>query len=111
MFRKVLILGLCLVSSYSYSAAGQWSPYAKVSNIFIEGNDTAHVATLTFEPNIPDSYKNSSCLSNYITIDLSTEKGKSMYSLILAARMSDKKVRVSLPSCRGSRPLVHQLNM
>lgn len=111
MLKIVFIASLFLISNAAYSAAGDWSPYSKISNIFIEGNDTVAIATITFATNIPDSYKNNDCLSNYITIDLSNEKGKSMYSLILAARLADKEVRVTLPFCSGPRPLVHQLNL
>jgi len=111
VLRNIFITILFLVSSYTYSAAGSWSPYSKISNIFIEGSDTVAVATLTFETNIPDSYKNPSCLSNYITIDLSNDKGRAMYSLVLAARLADKEIRVTLPFCSGPRPLVHQLNL
>ena len=111
MLKNIFITSLLFISSYSYSAAGSWSPYSKISNIFIEGSDTVAVATITFATNIPDSYKNPSCLSNYITVDLSNEKGKAMYSHILAEELVDKEVRVTFPFCSAPRPLVHQLNL
>jgi len=113
MIKKASIYSLLLISTNCFAGAntGQFSAYTKIKNLFIEGSDISPVATLKFETNIPDAYKNDNCLSQYITIDLSTEKGKSMYSLALAAKMADKKIRVTLPFCSGTRPLVHSINL
>jgi len=111
MFKSISICIIFFISTKCIAAAGDFSPYTKISYLFIEGSDAAPVATLKFASNIPDSYKNENCLSQYITINLTTEKGKAMYALALAARMADKEIRVTLPLCSGSRPLVHAMNL
>ena len=111
MFKHIFTIALLFMSANAFSAAGDWTPKSKISNIDIEGNDIEHVATITFENAVPESYMNDACRSNYITVNLASEKGKSMYSLILAARLADKEVKVTLANCQGPRPLVGQINL
>ncbi len=113
MLKKISTYSLLFISTTCLAGteAGQFSSYTKIKQLFIEGSETSPVATLKFETNIPDTHKNDECLSHYITIDISTEKGKSMYALALAARMADKEVRVTLPFCSGTRPLVNAINL
>jgi len=113
MFKSISTSILLLISIKSIAAPGDFSPYSKISYLFIEGSDDAPVATLKFATNIPDSFKKDNCPSQYITIDISTDKGKAMYALALAARMADKEIRVTLPFCSasGTRPLVNAINL
>ncbi|MCL1127817.1 hypothetical protein [Shewanella surugensis] len=113
MLKKIPIYSLLLMSTNCFAGAdaGQFSSYTKIQQLFIEGSETSPVATLKFETSIPDTHKNDDCLSQYITIDLSTEKGKSMYALALSARMAEKEIRVTLPFCSGTRPLVNSINL
>ena len=62
-------------------------------------------------PSVSKLIDTSKILSDITNIDLSTEKGKSMYALALAARMADKEIRVTLPFCSGKRPLVNTINL
>lgn len=111
MFKKIFSLSLILISTCSHSSPGSFTPFAKLSSVIIEGSDEAPVATIRFEGGIDSSYKNEACQSEHITVDISSEKGKSMYSMILSARMAGKEIRVTLPFCSGNRPLVNSVSL
>lgn len=80
----------------------------KISEIFIEGPDTGK-ALIVIEGGVPSAYIPPECNSgsdaSYNTVYLNTEKGRSIYSLALAAYMGGKPVKLAL-SCTANRPLI-----
>lgn len=110
--KKILFV-LCVfgVSFQSYSAPGGWAPtYQNISEIIIEGNELDGKAFIVIEGGVPSDYIPPECNSPYNTVNLTSEKGRGILSLALAAYMGGKPVRVAL-SCAGSRPLVTNIRM
>jgi hypothetical protein len=110
---SILIAFITTILSFPLHAnPGAWMPEAKkIAEIVVEGGDSG-VALILIEGGVPLAYIPPECSSgssgNYNTIYLNTDKGRSMYSLALAAYMGGKSVRLSL-SCTDARPLITRI--
>lgn len=106
IYLGVVLLGL----TFSVTAnPGSWMPTAKkISEIIVEGGDGGQAA-IVIEGGVPATHLPEECRDGgngtYNTIYLNTDKGKSIYSLALAAYLAGKPVKLAL-ACTGSRPLI-----
>lgn len=108
MFKKILITCLTVFSVQVFSDG--WMPTAKtIKEIIIEGSETSGTALIVIEGGVPADNIPSECNSAYNTVDLTTEKGRAILSIALAARISDKPVRLALTTCKGTRPLISHI--
>ena len=90
------------MTKFSCANPGSWIPASqKISTIIIENGK----ALIVLEGGIPSTYIPPECNSPYNQADLSTEHGKGIYSMALAAQLAGKKVSMAL-SCSGSRPFI-----
>lgn len=107
------ILGMLIVTfsmSSLAAAPGEWIPSTKIKNLFVEGSDESPVAVLTLNA-AHDEYKPEACQSAYITFSLVSEKGKSLYSAVLAAKLAEKNVSFTMQSCSGNRPIASRIRI
>lgn len=102
---KYLILLISLLSTLSHANPGAWTPnYQKISEIFIEGSETEGRALIVLEGGVPSSHIPPECNNKYNTVFLNNNKGRSIYSMTLAAYMSGKAIKVAL-TCTSTSPL------
>ncbi len=108
---KYLFLSIICLPMYCFSNPGSWTPsYQKIANILVEGGNTGSSALIVIEGGVPSTHIPSACNSGYNTADLTTEHGRSIYTLALAAYMSGKPVKMAL-ACAGSRPFITHLKI
>lgn len=108
--REILALVLLMVlyaPNHVMSVPGDWTgSYYKISSLIVEKPNMA--ALLEIEGGLPSGLALTECDSQlrFLVIDLSSEIGKSIYSLALSARIADKPILLALGACSGSRPEV-----
>ena len=111
MFKKTIILIFLFVSMQAYSVPGGWMPTKqKIAEIIVEGNELDGKALIIIEGGVPSDFIPSECNSPYNTVNLTSEKGRAILSIALAAYMSGKPVALAL-SCIGPRPLITNIRM
>ena len=110
--RVVVSVFAAMLSMQALSGSpGTWAPSKTIGQLFIEGDDTNPRLTILTSSNIDPSYMPSDCQSTYLNVNLNTEKGKSLYSMLLAAKMANKMVAFVFTSCTGSRPNIHMMRL
>ena len=109
--KKIFILiFLSFCSDIVFSAApGTWTPASEISHIFIEGGDDNPILTIVLANDPSDDYKPALCKSHYLNADLSSDKGKSLYSLVLASKLSGKSLSFTFSECYADRPKINQV--
>lgn len=111
---KFIVLLLTAFPVLLHANPGSWTPvYQNISEIFIEGSESEGSALIVLEGGVPSSHIPSDCNSKYNTVFLSNDKGRSIYSMALAAYMSGKTIKVALActSSRPSRPLITNIRL
>jgi hypothetical protein len=112
MKNLIVIFSLCLFSLMSLAdvSPGQWTGFSTINNLFIEGSDEDPMVIVELD-SIDDGYKPDNCKSRYITFHFNTAKGKSLYSMILASKLSGKSISFALINCHNDRPLVSAIRL
>jgi hypothetical protein len=82
----------------------------KIAEIIVGGNESDGKALIIIEGSVPPDFIPSECNSPYNTVNLTSEKGRAILSIALAAYMSGKPVALAL-SCIGARPLITNIRM
>lgn len=92
---------------FSASNSGEWMTTGKsISEIIIEGANRAAVVVLA-DGGVPSNFLPDGCNSSpYNVVALDSGSGKEIYSLLLAAHLAGKSVRLVLSGCTGSRPVI-----
>lgn len=106
--RPLLMASLIFFSGYISATPGDWMPEAKIiESIIVHPGPVNAEALIVIEGGVPASHIPSECNAPHNTVDLTTEHGKSVFSIALAARLAEKPVRLAL-SCtdNGNRPLI-----
>ncbi|TQV69647.1 hypothetical protein FKG94_22910 [Exilibacterium tricleocarpae] len=107
----LLIVSLLFFSGYISAAPGELMPVAKkIDSIMIQAGAVNPEALIVIEGGVPVTHIPSECNAPHNTVDLTTEHGKSVFSMALAARLAEKPVRLAL-SCtsNGDRPLIKNI--
>lgn len=108
---KILLFGCILISTQVFSSQGGWMPIAKnIESIVVEGGSTGSSALIVIEGGVPADFIPTNCSSEYNTVDLTTDHGKSVLSIALAAKMAGKPIKLAL-ACAGSRPFITHIRI
>jgi len=91
------------------ASAGDWTVASEINKIFIEGGNDNPILTLELKNDPSDDYKPQDCKSHYLNADLSSDKGKALYSLVLALKLSGKPVSFTFSGCFSDRPKINQV--
>lgn len=106
MKKATLIILFSLFTAQIQAAAGDWTGYLTIKELVVtNSNQTA----IVFEEGVLTGFVPRVCANIHNIIDNSTEQGKTMYTLVLAAHINDKKIKIATSSnCtnNGTRPLV-----
>lgn len=101
---------MVFVSISVNASAGTWMPAAKkIQHVLIDG-DTAIVV---IEGGVPSASIPGDCNSGYNTVLLTSDHGKAILSIALAARLSGQPVKLAL-SCDSSvsvRPFITHIQL
>jgi hypothetical protein len=109
MYRILFTFTLMAFPISAFSGGWTGADGQKISSIIIEGSDTAGTALILMEGGVDAGNIPSGCNSVYNVISLSEDRGRAMLAMALAAKLSDKPVRLALGACYGARPLVTNL--
>ncbi len=107
----VFIIIMCTPVVAMAASPGSWTPGSEIQNVFIEGTDENPLVTITLVDDPSDDYKPSECPSHFLSASLTTEKGASLLSVLLAAKMASKSISFSFTSCSGTRPLIKLIRL
>lgn len=119
MLGEVKLMSLVFVfltlSLSAFGNPGSWTPsYQKISGIMVEGPEENGRAIILIEGGVPNNYVPDGCndgtMGTYNTVYLNTEKGRAIYSMALAAYLSEKSVKLAL-DCAGARPLITHIRL
>lgn len=106
MSRWLVIFLLSLFSCAASAQPGYWTPYQAIQTIIIENG----VALIVVKGGVPAEFIPTECNQAYNQANLSTEHGKAIYSLALAARLSDTPISMAL-ECSGVRPSIKLIRL
>jgi hypothetical protein len=102
MTRWLVVFLLSVLSCTVFAQPGHWTPYQIIQTIIIENG----VALIVVEGDVPAEFIPAECNQ----ANLSTEHGKAIYSLALAARLSDTPISMAL-ECNGVRPSIKLIRL
>jgi hypothetical protein len=99
----------CVFGLLSFNASalpGSWTPYQPIATIIIENG----IALILTQGGVPAAFIPPACNQIYNQAVLSTEHGKAVYTLALAAYLANKPVSLAL-GCNGSRPSIDLIRL
>lgn len=101
-----ILVAICFTA---HANPGSWIPEKrKILEVIVEGGEGGE-AIIYFEGGLPAAYIPSSCsASPNNTVYLNNDRGRSIYSLVLAAYLAGKPVTIAL-SCNGSIPVINHI--
>jgi hypothetical protein len=112
---RIILIAMLLPFSLQVFALGGWTGYQKITGIVIEGPEPGY-ALITLEGGVPAGNlpADTGCSSVYNSIALDSDRGRSILSVALAARLSDKPVRLALGTavdgtCPIERPQINNI--
>ena len=91
--KKILLSVLLLLATNAFSV---WSPSIKVNEILAVGPEDGSGFIVIVSDVIGVGEALGTCSGTYHYIDIGTEKGKMMFSLLLTAKATDKALRLDL---------------
>lgn len=101
MNRKLIISILLTVSASSF--AGGWTDFGKITRLYPHGLDN----TVYMKMDVPIANPQNSCsAADWYALSGDTMMHREIYSHLLAAQKTGKKVRLYLDGCRHGRPSV-----
>ncbi|ACA85762.1 hypothetical protein [Shewanella woodyi] len=106
MNRWIVIALFTAISFVASAQPGHWTPYQTIQSIIIENG----IALIVVKGGVPTEYIPTACNQAFNQANLSTEHGKAIYSLALAARMSDTPISMAL-ECSGTRPSIKLIRL
>jgi hypothetical protein len=106
MSRWLVLFLLSVLSCAAFAQPGHWTPYQSIQTIIIENG----IALIVVRGGVPTEFIPTECNQAYNQANLSTEHGKAIYSLALAARLSDTPISMAL-ECNGVRPSIKLIRL
>ena len=110
MFKKIMfILVMAAISGYSFSANEAIPKDRTIEEFIVYDN----LVVIKFSPDFSNSQGCSSTSQSFLQLDYDdmTGKNKALFSTLLAAYMSSKKVGFGISGCAGQYPKIYRVDV